>query len=179
MGALSVILLITFVIASLLIIFLVLLQNEEGDSIGGLFAGGSNSAFGSRSGNVLTKSTYILVTIFFVSSFILAVLNKTSSAPTEGIIKEGQEIQKENATPWYDDEKKDENASGEKSDENSSDSSSPAEKNENDSSDGITSENDGIKSDVADKANTEADVVADTSSQENKPSAESNTEKTE
>ena len=107
MSALGVILLITFVVASLFIIFLVLLQNEEGDSIGGLFAGGSNSAFGSRSGNVLTKSTYVLVTIFFVSSFVLAILNKTSSAPTEGIIKEGQEIQKENATPWYDEEKKD------------------------------------------------------------------------
>ena len=116
MGALSVILLITFVVASLLIIFLVLLQNEEGDSIGGLFAGGSNSAFGSRSGNVLTKSTYILVTIFFASSFVLAVLNKTSSAPTEGIIREGQEIQKENAQPWYDEKKDDEKKDDEKKD---------------------------------------------------------------
>ena len=127
MGALSVILLITFVVASLLIIFLVLLQNEEGDSIGGLFAGGSNSAFGSRSGNVLTKSTYILVTIFFASSFVLAVLNKTSSAPTEGIIREGQEIQKENAQPWYDekkdDEKKDADATEEKAVTEGSDSS--------------------------------------------------------
>jgi len=122
MGALSVILLITFVVASLLIIFLVLLQNEEGDSIGGLFAGGSNSAFGSRSGNVLTKSTYILVTIFFASSFVLAVLNKTSSAPTEGIIREGQEIQKENAQPWYD-EKKDADATEEKAVTEGSDSS--------------------------------------------------------
>lgn len=152
MGALSVILLITFVVACLLIIFLVLLQNEEGDSIGGLFAGGSNSAFGSRSGNVLTKSTYVLVTVFFVSSFVLAVLNKTSSAPTEGIIKEGQEIQKEiqkeNEKPWYEEEKKDDEKNveivEEKIDSEHSDASSPAQvEGEGESSD-VTSEDVGV-----------------------------------
>ena len=109
MTALNVILLILFVVTCLLIVFLVLLQNEEGDSIGGLFAGGSNSAFGSKSGNVLTKSTYILVTIFFVSSFLLAVLNKTSYGSVQGVQEEGQKIQNEGATPWYDNETKDEN----------------------------------------------------------------------
>ncbi|MGP1438838.1 MAG: preprotein translocase subunit SecG [Treponema sp.] len=107
MAALNVILLVLFVIACLLIVFLVLLQNEEGDSIGGLFAGGSNSAFGSNSGNVLTKATYILVTIFFVSSFLLAVLNKTSYGSSTGVQEEGQKIQNEGAEPWYDTEKKD------------------------------------------------------------------------
>ena len=109
MGALNVILLVLFVVTCLLIVFLVLLQNEEGDSIGGLFAGGSNSAFGSKSGNILTKSTYILVTIFFVSSFLLAVLNKTSYGSVKGVQEEGQKIQNEGATPWYDDETKEEN----------------------------------------------------------------------
>ena len=109
MGALNVILLVLFVVTGLLIVFLVLLQNEEGDSIGGLFAGGSNSAFGSKSGNILTKSTYILVTIFFVSSFLLAVLNKTSYGSVKGVQEEGQKIQNEGATPWYDDETKEEN----------------------------------------------------------------------
>ena len=115
MAALNIILLVLFVVTCVLLVFLVLLQNEEGDSIGGLFAGGSNSAFGSRSGNILTKSTYILVTIFFASSFILAVLNKTSSAPSEGIRREGQELQKENAVPWYDQEKKEDEAKTEES----------------------------------------------------------------
>ena len=109
MAALNVILLVLFVVTCLLIVFLVLLQNEEGDSIGGLFAGGSNSAFGSKSGNVLTKSTYILVTIFFVSSFLLAVLNKTSYGNVQGVQEEGQKIQNEGATPWYDSETKTEN----------------------------------------------------------------------
>lgn len=109
MGALNVILLVLFVITCLLIVFLVLLQNEEGDSIGGLFAGGSNSAFGSKSGNVLTKATYILVTVFFVSSFLLAILNRTSYRSVQGVQEEGQKIQTEGATPWYDSEAKDEN----------------------------------------------------------------------
>ena len=119
MVALNVILLVLFVVACLLIVFLVLLQNEEGDSIGGLFAGGSNSAFGSKSGNVLTKATYILVTIFFVSSFLLAFLNRTSYGSIQGVQEEGQKIQNEGAEPWYDTEtrveKKD--ASGEEGQE--------------------------------------------------------------
>lgn len=109
MVALNVILLVLFVVACLLIVFLVLLQNEEGDSIGGLFAGGSNSAFGSKSGNVLTKATYILVTIFFVSSFLLAFLNRTSYGSIQGVQEEGQKIQNEGAEPWYDTETKVEN----------------------------------------------------------------------
>ena len=49
MGVLSIVLLVFFIIAALLLILLVLIQNEEGDSLGGIFAGGSASAFGSRS----------------------------------------------------------------------------------------------------------------------------------
>ena len=106
MAAVNIILLVLFIIVCVLIVFLVLLQNEEGDSIGGLFAGGSNSAFGSKSGNILTRSTYVLVTIFFAFSFILAVMNKSASSPSEGIKKEGQELQQRDAKPWYDEEKK-------------------------------------------------------------------------
>ena len=134
MAALNIILLVLFVITCVLIIFLVLLQNEEGDSIGGLFAGGSNSAFGSRSGNILTKSTYILVTIFFASTFLLAVLNKTSSAPTDGIIKEGQQLQKENATPWYDQETTKSKEESEESNKNESVEEKNAENTQNETS---------------------------------------------
>ncbi len=134
MAALNIILLVLFVITCVLIIFLVLLQNEEGDSIGGLFAGGSNSAFGSRSGNILTKSTYILVTIFFASTFLLAVLNKTSSAPTDGIIKEGQQLQKENATPWYDQDATKSKEESEESNKNESVEEKNAENTQNETS---------------------------------------------
>jgi len=79
MGLISILLLIVFVIVSILLILLVLVQGEDGDSLGGIFAGGSGSAFGSRSGNVLTKTTYILGTIFLMTSFGLAMVNRTPS----------------------------------------------------------------------------------------------------
>ncbi|MGP1594466.1 MAG: preprotein translocase subunit SecG [Treponema sp.] len=99
MSGISIVLMVFFIIVSILIVGLVLLQNEEGDSLGGLFAGGSNSAFGSRSGNVLTKTTYTLVTLFFAISFLLAWLNK--SPGDSGLEKAAQMQQAETATEWW------------------------------------------------------------------------------
>ncbi|MDR0450726.1 MAG: preprotein translocase subunit SecG [Treponema sp.] len=70
------VLLVFFVIIAVLLILLVLVQNEEGDSLGGIFAGGSGSAFGSRSGNVLTRATTVLGALFLVLSLGLALLNR-------------------------------------------------------------------------------------------------------
>ena len=89
MSILSIVLLVFFVIIAVLLILFVLLQNEEGDSLGGLFAGGSGSAFGSRSGNVLTKTTSILGVLFFIVSFSLALLNRTPGG--KGVEKAGME----------------------------------------------------------------------------------------
>ncbi|MDL2229998.1 preprotein translocase subunit SecG [Treponema sp. OttesenSCG-928-L16] len=80
MGVLSVLLLVIFVIVAILLILIVLIQNEEGDSLGGIFAGGSGSAFGSRSGNVLTRATSVLGGLFLILSFSLALINRTPSA---------------------------------------------------------------------------------------------------
>ena len=99
MSGVSIALLVFFIIVALLIVGLVLLQNEEGDSLGGLFSGGSNSAFGSRSGNVLTKATYTLITLFFVVTFFLAWLNK--SPGDSGLQKDAQLQQAETATEWW------------------------------------------------------------------------------
>ena len=77
MGVIGIILLVAFVIICILLVCLVLIQNEEGGGLGGLLGGGNSVAFGSRSGNVLTKTTYILVTLFFLATFGLAFLNKT------------------------------------------------------------------------------------------------------
>ncbi len=78
MNVIGVIMTILFVLGSILLIIVVLLQDEQGDGIGGLFGGGSNSAFGSRSGNVLTRFTSILGAFFLICSFGLAWINKTS-----------------------------------------------------------------------------------------------------
>lgn len=80
MSIIGILLLIVFIIASLLLIVVVLLQDEQGEGIGGIFGGGSSTPFGSRSGNVLTKFTSILGTVFFISALGLAWINRTPDA---------------------------------------------------------------------------------------------------
>jgi preprotein translocase subunit SecG len=64
MDPISIILLVLLVISALLLIGVVLLQDEQGEGIGGIFGGGSNTAFGSRMGNVLTRFTTVLAAVF-------------------------------------------------------------------------------------------------------------------
>jgi len=77
MEFLSTILLVFFVIVALLLIGMVLIQDEQGDGLAGMFGGGSQSTFGSRAGNVLTKTTSVLGGLFIVVALGLAVLYKT------------------------------------------------------------------------------------------------------
>jgi preprotein translocase subunit SecG len=103
MGILTVVLMVLFVVIAVLLILLVLIQNEEGDSIGGIFAGGSGSAFGSRSGNVLTRSTSILGTIFLIISLGLALLSRTPAG--KGVEEEGRRLSIEEAgQSWLEEE---------------------------------------------------------------------------
>ncbi|MDR0444262.1 MAG: preprotein translocase subunit SecG [Treponema sp.] len=103
MGILSVVLLVFFVIIAVLLILLVLIQNEEGDSLGGIFAGGSGSAFGSRSGNVLTRTTTILGSLFLIISLGLALLSRTPGG--SGVEEEGRKLSSEAVgTNWLDEE---------------------------------------------------------------------------
>jgi preprotein translocase subunit SecG len=70
--------------------------------LGGIFAGGSSSAFGSRSGNVLTKATTILGALFFVLSFSLALINRTPGG--SGVEAAGRQFSSEaNSTWWLED----------------------------------------------------------------------------
>lgn len=75
--------LVTHLLLSLAIIGLIILQQGKGADAGASFgAGASQTVFGSTgSGNVLTRATAWMVTLFFVTSFGLAVIakNKTSS----------------------------------------------------------------------------------------------------
>ncbi|MDR1869974.1 MAG: preprotein translocase subunit SecG [Treponema sp.] len=103
MAILSVVLLVFFVIIAVLLVLLVLIQNEEGDSLGGIFAGGSGSAFGSRSGNVLTRATSVLGALFLVVSLGLALLSRTPSG--SGVEEEGRRQAAEaGGTNWLEEE---------------------------------------------------------------------------
>lgn len=108
MGILTTVLLVFFVIIAILLILLVLVQNEEGDSLGGIFAGGSGSAFGSRSGNVLTRATTVLGALFLIISLGLALLNRTPGGT--GVEAAGQQMSGEAATGnWLEEELNPEN----------------------------------------------------------------------
>ena len=96
MGILSIILLVLFVIASLLLILLVLVQ---GEGLGGIFGGASNTPFGSRSGNVLTRFTSILAAFFLILSLGLAWVNRsTEKDDLLGSVKSNTEAE---ATEWW------------------------------------------------------------------------------
>jgi len=103
MAILGTVLLVLFIINAILLILLVLVQNEEGDSLGGIFAGGSSSAFGSRSGNVLTRTTSVLGALFLVFSLGLALVNRTPSG--SGVEAAGRELSNDMSGPnWIEGE---------------------------------------------------------------------------
>ena len=90
MGILSIVLLVFFVIVAVLLVLLVLVQTEEGDGLGGIFAGGGGSAFGSRAGNVLTRTTTVLGALFLIISLSLALLSRTPGGT--GVEAAGREL---------------------------------------------------------------------------------------
>jgi len=102
MGALSILLLIVFGITSLLLIALVLLQDEGGEGLGGIFGGGGGAGpVGNRSGNILTKSTSVLGAIFLVTAFALAWLNRSPDTGDVEAAARQLEGDGEGAVPWW------------------------------------------------------------------------------
>jgi preprotein translocase subunit SecG len=80
MGLIGIVLLVILVISAVLLVLVVLVQDEQGEGIGLIFGGGSNTAFGSRSGNVLTRFTAVLAAVFLVCCFAVAWINRTPTA---------------------------------------------------------------------------------------------------
>ncbi len=80
MGLISVLILILFVMSAVILILVILIQDDQGEGIGGMFGGGSSTAFGSRSGNVLTRFTSIVGAVFIFGAIGLAWLNRTPEA---------------------------------------------------------------------------------------------------
>lgn len=63
-----------FFLVAVLLIVIVLIQPGSSGGIGFL-GGGSQSAFGTKTGNVLTKFTTLLAALFLIVSFVLGYLN--------------------------------------------------------------------------------------------------------
>jgi preprotein translocase subunit SecG len=80
MNPIQIALLAILITSSVLLVLVVLVQDDQGEGIGGIFGGGSNTAFGSRSGNVLTRFTAILAAVFLVCCFGMAYVSRTPTA---------------------------------------------------------------------------------------------------
>ncbi len=99
MAILGTLLLVIFVISAILLIIIVMMQDDQGDGLGGIFGGGSGAAFGSRSGNILTKATSIIGAIFILSSLGNAWVNRTiTSGNVLGVARE--EVV-DNTSEWW------------------------------------------------------------------------------
>jgi preprotein translocase subunit SecG len=76
-------------LAALVIIGLILLQQGKGAAAGASFgAGASQTVFGSEgSGNFFTRATWIIATVFFCTSFGLAIIAKNhSKVASQGLV---------------------------------------------------------------------------------------------
>lgn len=96
-----IVLTIIFVISALLLAALVLLQDEQGEGIGGMFGGGSGTPFGSRSGNILTRATAILAAIFLLSAFGVAWLNRSPSSDDIEARARARQLEQGQRSDWY------------------------------------------------------------------------------
>ncbi|WP_062429236.1 preprotein translocase subunit SecG [Treponema endosymbiont of Eucomonympha sp.] len=101
MGFIGVILLVAFVIICVLLICLVMVQ-DDGSGVGGIFGGSNSAAFGSRSGSVLTRTTYVFVALFFITTFALALLNKAPAVKQLDAAAAQVEGASGDAKPWLD-----------------------------------------------------------------------------
>lgn len=95
MENLQLFLLIMQVVIAVVIIFLVLVQKSDGDSLSGIGggSGGLNSVMSSKSSaNFLTKATMILVAFFMLNCLVLALIsskiNKSNTLEIDKILEQ-------------------------------------------------------------------------------------------
>lgn len=79
MGALSIVLTVLFVTVSILLIFMVAIQDEQSDGLGGVFGSAAQASFGSYTSSVVTKATAILGVAFMVLALCIALFNRAPS----------------------------------------------------------------------------------------------------
>lgn len=76
------ILVVVYVLVCVGLIVVVLLQSGKGEGLAGVLGGGaSQTIFGSRTGDVLTKGTTVLAILFMSISLLLAILSGRRGKP--------------------------------------------------------------------------------------------------
>ena len=84
------IILVVYLIVSIALIGIILLQQGKGAEMGASFgAGGANTVFGAAgSGNVLTKSTTILAILFFAIALSISYFNSAPASSVDDVLDE-------------------------------------------------------------------------------------------
>ncbi|MCR4741625.1 MAG: preprotein translocase subunit SecG [Treponema sp.] len=103
MSAIGIVLLVFFIIVCVLLVLLVAIQDDGENGMGGLLGGRGTAAFGSHSASVLTKTTFVLVILFFVLALGLALVNKKGKV-AEDIADPTSveaEAEEEKSTEWW------------------------------------------------------------------------------
>ena len=105
MGTIGVVLLVVFVIVCLLLVLLVSIQDDGENGMGGLIGGRGTAAFGSQTGNVLTKTTFVLVVLFFALALGLALVNKAPKVAKDLVapeaVEEAAESTESTSADWW------------------------------------------------------------------------------
>jgi preprotein translocase subunit SecG len=102
MGILEIFFLILIILAAIVLVLFVMIQDETGEGMGGIFGGGSTTPFGSRAGNVLTRLTAIIAVVFFVSTITYAFLKRTPKDSSD-VLNKAKEKKYEQSTAgaWF------------------------------------------------------------------------------
>lgn len=79
MGVLSTVLTVVFIVISILLVFIVAIQDEQSDGLGGAFGGAAQASFGSHTSSVVTRATAILGAAFMILAVFIALGNKAPS----------------------------------------------------------------------------------------------------
>ena len=77
-------------ITSVLLIGLILMQSSQGSGLSGTFGGNAASSVlgGQNAGNVLSKITTWLASLFIILAVVISVLSGPSNSPTSSLVKE-------------------------------------------------------------------------------------------
>src|ERR1043166_8494164 len=77
-------LLVLFVLVSVLMVLVILMQRPKSEGLGAAFGGGvTENIFGAQTTNVLVKFTTWLAGIFFALTFALSILNRSEEHTSE------------------------------------------------------------------------------------------------
>lgn len=101
MGLLGILLMVVFALSAIMLILVILVQDEGGEGLGGIFGGGASAQVGNRNGNILTRITSVLAAVFILSSFGLAWLNRTPDSGDVEAAARRLEAQSGETVQWW------------------------------------------------------------------------------